>query len=431
MNESAENESAENELPKAFEASEVESKWYSHWEAQGYFKADSSSTKPAYCIVMPPPNVTGLLHMGHALVSTLQDVLIRWRRMSGDEVLWVPGTDHAGIATQTVVERSLYAKEGKRRNDYTREEFLKHVWDWKEKSQHQILNQIKRVGCSCDWSRLRFTMDDGSNRAVRTMFKRLFDQGLIYQGDYLVNWDPVTQTALADDEVEDEEREWSMWHIRYPGVDGSEDAIIATTRPEVMLGDTAVAVSPKDSRFQHLVGKKVRIPLVNREIPIIADDHVDPQFGTGMVKITPAHDPNDYQMGIRHNLPFINVMTPDGKINENGGKFTGLTMDEAREAIVKALKEEGYLVKTTAHVHRIGRSYRSKAIIEPYISKQWFIKMDGFAKHLRAAVESGRTRLIPEAWNKVYYHWIDNLRDWCISRQLWWGHRIPIWIKER
>ena len=423
-------DSAENELPKAFEASEVESKWYSHWLEQGYFTADPSSTKPSYCMVMPPPNVTGLLHMGHALVMTLSDVLIRWRRMSGDETLWVPGTDHAGIATQTVVERSLYAKEGKRRNDYTREEFLKHVWAWKEKSQHQILNQIKRVGCSCDWSRLRFTMDETSNRAVRIMFKRLFDQGLIYQGDYLVNWDPVTQTALADDEVEYEDREWTMWHIRYPGVDGSEDAIIATTRPEVMLGDTAVAVSPKDPRFQHLIGKKVRLPLINREIPIIADEHVDPEFGTGMVKITPAHDPNDYQMGLRHHLPFINVMTPDGKINENGGRFQGLTMDEAREAIVKALREEGYLIKATAHIHRIGRSYRSKAIIEPYISKQWFVKMDGFATHLRAAVESGRTRLLPEAWSKVYYHWIDNLRDWCISRQLWWGHRIPIWTHK-
>ncbi len=421
---------AESELPKTFEAGEVENKWYSQWQEKGYFKADAASAKPAYCLVMPPPNVTGVLHMGHALVTTLQDVLVRWRRMSGDEVLWIPGTDHAGIATQTVVERSLHAKEGKRRNDYSREEFLKHVWAWKEKSQHQIINQIKRVGCSCDWSRLRFTMDASSNLAVRTMFKRLFDQGLIYQGNYLVNWDPVTQTALADDEVEYEDRAWSMWHIRYPGVDGSEDVIIATTRPEVLLGDTAVAVSPKDPRYQHLIGKKVRLPLMDRQIPIIADDYVDPEFGTGMVKITPAHDPNDYQMGQRHNLAFINVMTPDGKINENGGRFAGLTMDEAREAIVKALQEGGYLIKTTPHVHRIGRSYRSKAIIEPYISKQWFVKMDGFATKLRAAVESGRTRLIPEAWNKVYFHWIDNLRDWCISRQLWWGHRIPIWTNN-
>lgn len=415
------------ELSKSYEPKHAEEKWYSFWEKEGFFQADPSSSKPPYCLVIPPPNVTGVLHMGHALVNTLQDILIRWKRMSGYEALWVPGTDHAGIATQTVVERNLMKTLGKRRKDFTREEFLKHVWKWKEESENQILSQLKSLGASCDWTRLRFTMDEGNNQAVRTTFKKLYEAGLIYRDDYLVNWDPVTQTALADDEVEYEERLASLWHFKYPLKDGSGYVHIATTRPETMLGDTAIAVSPRDVRYAHLVGKTVILPIMNREIPIIADHHVDPTFGTGMVKVTPAHDPNDYQMGINHKLPRITIMTPDGKINENGGPFTGLTMEEARQAVVKEMQKLGLLEKIEPYVTRVGVSYRSKATIEPFISKQWFVRMSGFAEKMRAAVKNGRTQLIPHGWEHTYFHWIDNLRDWCISRQLWWGHRIPIW----
>lgn len=418
------------ELPKAYEAALIDPKWYSFWNDLGLFKADPSSSKPAYCIVIPPPNVTGVLHMGHALVNTLQDILIRWKRMSGYETLWVPGTDHAGIATQTVVERHLIQTKGKRRTDYAKEDFLKEVWKWKDENESRILNQIKRLGCSCDFSRLRFTMDNGNNRAVRTMFKKLFDQGLIYKGDYLVNWDPVTQTALADDEVEYEERQGFLWHFKYPLKDGSGFAEIATTRPETMLGDTAIAVSPKDTRYQAWIGKEVLHPVTGRLIPIIADHFVDPEFGTGMVKITPAHDPNDYQMGLNHKLPFINIMTPDGKINENGLNYAGLTMQEAREALVQAMKAKGLLVKIAPHVNRVGVSYRSKATIEPYLSKQWFVKMSGFGERLLQMVGQGQVKLIPSSWENTYNHWIQNLRDWCISRQLWWGHQIPIWTNK-
>jgi valyl-tRNA synthetase len=415
------------DLPKAYDAKSIDNKWYQFWEGRRYFEADPSSPKPPYCIVIPPPNVTGFLHMGHALVNSLQDILIRWKRMLGFEALWVPGTDHAGISTQTVVERYLMQTYNKTRKDYTREEFLKYVWDWKEKSESQIIEQLKRLGSSCDWSRLRFTMDEGNNRAVRTMFKKLFDAGLIYRGDYLVNWDPVTQTALADDEVEHEDRQSFLWHIKYPLADGSGFIHIATTRPETMLGDTAVAVAPGDERYTSLVGKKIKLPLVDRLIPIIVDHHVDPAFGTGAVKVTPAHDPNDYQIGLAHGLPFINVMTPDGLINANGGRFAGFTMEKGREAIVESLKKAGLLEKVEPHVHRIGVSYRSKATIQPYLSKQWFVRMEGFAKRLREIVVQGQTRLIPAHWESTYFHWIDHLRDWCISRQLWWGHRIPIW----
>lgn len=419
------------ELPKAYEAKTVDAKWYAFWEKHKFFHADAKSTKKPYCIVMPPPNITGVLHMGHALVSTLQDILIRWKRMSGYETLWVPGTDHAGIATQTVVERHLMKTLGKKRKDFSREDFLSHVWKWKEENQRRIVEQIKSLGCSCDWTRERFTMDEGNNRAVRTMFKKMYDAGLIYRGDYLVNWDPVTQTALADDEVEYEDRQSFLWHFKYPLADGTGFVEIATTRPETMLGDTAVAVSPKDQRYQHLIGKKLRLPLPNRDVPIIADHHVDPEFGTGAVKITPAHDPNDYQMALTHHLPFITMMTPDGKVNENGGKFAGLTMQEAREAVVKEMKALGFLVKIAPHINRVGVSYRSKATIEPYLSKQWFVKMDGFAQKMRTAVSEGHTKLIPKNWENVYFHWINNLRDWCISRQLWWGHRIPIWYNKK
>lgn len=415
------------ELPKAYDAKHVDSKWYEFWKNKGFFGANPASEKPPYCIVMPPPNVTGALHMGHALVMTLQDVLIRWKRMSGFEALWVPGTDHASISTQTFVEKHLFKTTGKKRKDFQREEFLSHVWQWKEEKEHKILNQLRRLGCSCDWSRLRFTMDEGNNAAVRIMFKKMFDADLIYRGDYLVNWDPLTQTAISDDEVEYEDRQSFLWHLKYPLKDQSGFVHIATTRPETMLGDTAIAVSPKDPRYTHLIGKTVILPLMDREIPIIADHHVDPQFGTGMVKVTPAHDPNDNQMGIAHKLPFINIMTPDGKINENGGRFQGLTMEEARGAVVEAMKQLGLLEKVEPHINRVGIAYRSKATIEPYISKQWFVRMDSFAPKLRDAVSSGHTKLIPKQWESTYFHWIDNLRDWCISRQLWWGHRIPIW----
>lgn len=421
----------ENELPKAYDPKNIDSKWYDFWEKSGFFSADPASDKPPYCIVIPPPNVTGALHMGHALVNTLQDVLIRWKRMLGFEALWVPGTDHAGISTQTVVERHLIKTIGKKRTDFSREEFLKFVWEWKEANAHHIIDQLKKLGCSCDWTRLRFTMDEGNNQAVRSIFKKLFDQGLIYRGDYLVNWDPISQTALADDEVEYEERQSFLWYFKYPFADGSGFVHIATTRPETMLGDTGVAVSPKDPRYASMIGKSLLLPLMNREIPIIVDHLVDPAFGTGAVKVTPAHDPNDYQMGHTHGLPFINIMTPDGKINSNGGQFEGLTMLEARQAVVKAMEALGLVDKIEPHLNRIGVSYRSKGVIEPYMSKQWFVSMREFKEKLHSAVSNGGVKLVPKHWESTYFHWIENLRDWCISRQLWWGHRIPIWYSVK
>lgn len=414
-------------LSKTYDPKLVEEKWYSFWEEKKFFIADPNSEKEPFSIVIPPPNVTGRLHMGHALVDTIQDILIRLKRMQGYETLWVPGTDHAGIATQGVVEKMLYAETGKRRKDFDREEFLKHVWDWKEKSENQILSQIKKLGCSCDWSRLRFTMDEGCNEAVRVCFKKMFDEGLIYRGDYLVNWDPVTQTALSDDEVEHEERNSFLWHIRYPLENGKDFIVVATTRPETMLGDTAVAVHPEDSRYKALIGTHVVLPLSHRKIPILADFFVDPAFGTGAVKITPAHDFNDFEMGQRHNLPRINILTPDAKIKE--GKFAGLDVEEARNKVVEELKDLGLIEKIEPHVLRVGVSYRSKATIQPYLSKQWFVKMSHFKKQLISAVKEKRVTLIPSHWEQTYFHWIENLRDWCISRQLWWGHRIPIWYK--
>ncbi|MCK4934153.1 MAG: class I tRNA ligase family protein, partial [Simkaniaceae bacterium] len=339
------------ELNKAYDPQPVEKKCYSFWEKSGFFKADPKSKKPPYCIILPPPNVTGVLHMGHALVDTLQDILIRWKRMKGFEVLWVPGTDHAGISTQTVVERHLMAKTGKRRKDFKREEFLSHVWKFKEENETRILDQLRQLGCSCDWSRLRFTMDAEANLATWTQFKKMYDDELIYQGDYLVNWDPVTQTALADDEVEYEEKDSYLWYFRYPLENSNDHLIIATTRPETMLGDTAIAVSPSDERYQKLIGKHVRLPITGRLIPIIADHHVRPDFGSGIVKITPAHDSNDYEMGLRHDLPMINIMTPDGKINENGARFQGLSMQDARVAIVNRMKELDLIEKIEPHKH--------------------------------------------------------------------------------
>lgn len=412
------------DLPKGYDPSLVEAHWYQHWEEGGFFRHKGS--KGPYSIVIPPPNVTGVLHMGHALVDTLQDILIRWKRMEGYEAIWVPGTDHAGIATQAVVERNLYAATGKRRNDFSREEFLRHVWEWKERSETHILNQVRRLGCSCDWSRLRFTMEPSLSRAVRACFKRMFDDGLIYRGHYLVNWDPVTQTALSDDEVEHEEIESSLWQIRYPLADGSGELIVATTRPETMLGDTAVAVHPEDERYQKFVGKMVLLPLVQRKIPVIADSFVDPAFGTGAVKLTPAHDFNDFEAAKRNSLEAINILTPDARISLEG-PFKGMTVEEARKAVVVALKKGGFLIKVEPHRLRVGISYRSKAVIQPYLSKQWFIRMSDFKEPLLKAVREKRVHLTPSHWEETYNHWIHGLRDWCISRQIWWGHQIPIW----
>ncbi len=419
------------ELPTSYDPSLTEDEWYKFWEQHHHFKADAHSSKPSYCIILPPPNVTGVLHMGHALVDTIQDILIRYKRKKGFEVLWVPGTDHAGISTQTVVERHLMAKEGKRRVDYPREEFLSHVFAWKDDHQSKIISQLKKLGCSCDWSRLRFTMDDEANFAVKSIFKQMFDEGLIYQGDYLVNWDPVTETALADDEVEYEEKSSFLWHLRYPVAGTNESIIIATTRPETMLGDTAVAVSPKDPRYQHLIGSEIDHPLTGRRIPIIADDFVDPSFGTGAVKITPAHDFNDYEMALRHHLPMINIMEKNGTLNNTYPPFKGFSMQEARKVVVQTLQQLDLLEKIEPHTHNVGVSYRSKAVIEPYLSKQWFVRITKYKQKLIDAVALKKVDMIPSYWEKTYFHWIDNLRDWCISRQLWWGHRIPVWHHKK
>jgi valyl-tRNA synthetase len=417
------------DLPSAYNARDIEKKWSQIWKQSTVFHANPASPKPPFCIMMPPPNVTGTLHMGHALVTTLQDVLIRWKKMSGFETLWMPGTDHAGIATQTVVEKHLLKTCGKHRLEFSREEFLNHVWAWKEKSQHVILGQVQAIGAACDWQRLRFSMDEQCSRAVRIMFKKLFDKGLIYRGQYLVNWDPITRTALADDEVEYEDRQTSLWTIRYPIV-GEKDVVhVATTRPETMLGDTAVAVHPHDPRYHHLIGKEVDHPITGRRIPIVADEFVDPQFGTGVVKITPAHDPCDYQLAQRRNLPMINILTKEGAINEEGGKFSGMSVLEAREAVLNELRTLGLLERQQPHQHRVGVSYRSKAIIEPMLSQQWFIRSHAFKEALVEYVTSKKVAVFPSSWEATYFQWIENLRDWCISRQLWWGHRIPVWYR--
>jgi valyl-tRNA synthetase len=414
-------------MSSAYDHHLVESKWYKFWKENGFFKADNHSKKEPYTIILPPPNVTGRLHMGHALGGTVQDTLIRYKRMKGYEVLWLPGLDHAGISTQTVVEKHLIKLTGKTRKEFDRETFLSHIWEWKEEHEKHICSQLEMIGASLDWSRKRFTMDEGSNKAVRTIFKKLYDDKLIYRGDYLVNWDPVTQTALADDEVEYEENLGSIWSINYP-IDGMDATItVATTRPETLLGDTAIAVHPSDERYQHLIGKFAIVPLAERKIPIIADPFVDPTFGTGAVKITPAHDFNDYEMGLRNNLPMINIMEKDGRLNEEGKDFRGLLMQEARPLIVERLKAMDLLVKVDSHTNRIGKSYRSKAIIEPFLSKQWFVKMTHFKQDLINIVKNEEVKLVPAHFDKTYFHWIENLRDWCISRQLWWGHRIPVW----
>jgi valyl-tRNA synthetase len=417
------------ELPTRHDPQATESKWCAFWEEGGFFHAEASDGRPPFVIVIPPPNVTAKLHMGHGLDETLQDILIRWHRMDGKNALWVPGTDHAGIATQTVVEKALLA-EGLRRRDLGREKFLERVWQWREEKGGVILEQLRRLGCSCDWAREAFTMDETRSRAVRRVFKLLFDQGLIHRGLYLVNWDPGTQTALSDDEVEYDEEEGHLWHIRYPYEDGSGHAVVATTRPETMLGDTAVAVNPKDERHRHRLGKRCILPLMDRPIPIVADDFVDREFGTGMVKVTPAHDPNDFECGRRHDLPMINILTEDAHINANGGKYEGLELMEARRRVVEDLESLGLIEKVEPHTHRVGRSYRSRAVIEPHLSEQWFVRMRPLADRASEAVRTGKVRLIPRGFESIYFHWMDNVRDWCISRQLWWGHRIPIWYRR-
>lgn len=414
------------ELSKKYDPSSVEERIYNDWVKNGYFHAEPDETKEPFTVVIPPPNVTGQLHMGHALDETLQDILIRTKRMQGYNALWIPGTDHAGIATQIKVEEDLRVNEnGTTRYDLGREEFLKRVWAWKEKFGDRIINQLKKLGCSCDWDRERFTMDEGCSKAVREVFVKLYDKGLIYQGTRIINWCPSCKTALSDAEVEYEEQDGHFWHIKYPVKDSDEFVEIATTRPETMLGDTAVAVNPDDERYKDLVGKTLILPLVNREIPVVADEYVDKEFGTGCVKITPAHDPNDFEVGKRHNLEQIKVMNDDATINELGGKYCGMDRYEARRAIVSDLEEAGLLVKVEPHKHNVGCCYRCGTTVEPITSKQWFVKMAPLAKPAAEAVEKGETRFIPERFTKVYMHWMNNVHDWCISRQLWWGHRIP------
>ncbi|WP_240893813.1 valine--tRNA ligase, partial [Limisphaera ngatamarikiensis] len=424
------------DIPKAYEPRAVETRWYTTWEESGFFTANPASPKPAYSIVIPPPNVTGVLHMGHVLNNTIQDILARKARMEGFEVLWLPGTDHAGIATQAVVEKTL-RKQGlmKHREDLGREKFLEHVWAWKEKHGNIIIQQLKRLGCSCDWSRLRFTMDPDYSRCVQKVFVALFRDGLIYRGLRMVNWDPAARTALSDEEVEWVEEKSHLWHLKYPLLDDQgrplpdRHVVVATTRPETMLGDEAVAVHPADARYRDLVGRRVLLPLRNKPIPVIADEAVDPEFGTGCVKVTPAHDPADYEIALRHNLPFTVVIGPDGRMTpEAGDGFAGLDRMEARTAVVAHLEKLGFLVKVEDYTHRVGYSQRSHVPIEPRLSEQWFLRYPE-VERARQVVEQGQIRFHPDRWVKTYTHWLTHLKDWCISRQLWWGHRIPVWTR--
>ena len=415
------------ELPKVYEPQQVESRIYQMWEDHGCFKGVEDSKKKPFSIVMPPPNVTGQLHMGHALDCTLQDILTRFKRMQGYAALWVPGTDHAGIATQIKVEEELRVKEGKTRYDLGREKFLERVWKWKEEYGNRIVQQQKKMGVSCDWSRARFTMDEGCSKAVRETFCELYDKGLIYKGSRIINWCPHCVTALSDAEVEYVDKPGHLWYIRYPLADGSGDIVVATTRPETMMGDTGVAVNPNDEKFKHLIGKKCILPIMNREIPIVGDEYCEIGFGTGAVKMTPAHDPNDFEVGLRHNLEVIRVIADDGKINENGGPYNGMDRYECRKAIVKDLEEQGYLVKTEPYSHNVGTCYRCHNDVEPLISAQWFVKMEPLAKEALRVVNEGEVKFVPERFSKTYTNWMENCHDWCISRQLWWGHQIPAW----
>jgi valyl-tRNA synthetase len=415
------------ELPSRYTPQETEDKWYKEWEDKKLFAAKPALDKKPYTIVIPPPNVTGILHMGHALNNTIQDILIRYNRMKGSETLWMPGTDHAGIATQNVVERKL-AKENKKRQDVGREKFVEEVWKWKEEYGSTIILQLKKLGASCDWDRTRFTMDDEYSRAVKEVFIRLFEKKLIYQGHRIINWCPRCQTALSDEEAPHHDLKGNLYFLKYPYKDNPDEfVIVATTRPETMLGDTAVAVNPKDKRYKKVIGKKLILPLVNREIEIIADAMVDTKFGTGAVKVTPAHDPNDYITGKKHNLEFINIFHPDARINENGGNYKDMDRFEAREVIIEDLKEQGFLEKIEPHDLSAGHCYRCHTIIEPYLSKQWFVRMQPLSIPAVAAVKENKIKFYPKRWTKVYLNWMENIQDWCISRQIWWGHRIPVY----
>ncbi len=419
----------EGQLSSKYNPRATEEKWYTRWEASDLFRAQPNSEKPVFSIVIPPPNVTGSLHIGHALNNTLQDILCRQKRMQGYDVLWVPGCDHAGIATQNVVERQLH-NEKTTRHDLGREKFVERVWKWKEEYGGTIMRQLRRLGSSLDWSRERFTMDPGLSEAVKETFVRLYHEGLIYRGDYIINWCPRCHTALSDIETEHKDMSGHFWFIRYPLVQGEGDIVVATTRPETMLGDTAVAVHPEDERYQHMIGKKVRLPLLNREIPVVADTYVDREFGTGAVKITPAHDPNDFWVGERHDLPRVNVMNPDGTMSFAAGVYAGLDRFACRKKVVDDLEKEGLLVKIEDHEHAVGHCYRCHTVVEPYLSCQWFVKMKPLAEPAMAAVREGKIRFTPDHWAKNYLEWLENIRDWCISRQIWWGHRIPAWYCE-
>ncbi|AHF10837.1 MULTISPECIES: valine--tRNA ligase [Dehalobacter] len=418
--------SEDQQMAKIYDPGQVEEKWYQYWEQNGFFTPKVEPEQKPFSIVMPPPNVTGSLHLGHAMDNTLQDILARYKRMQGYNTLWLPGTDHAGIATQAKVEEQL-AKEGTNRHELGREKFLERVWAWKEQYGGTITRQLRKLGASCDWSRERFTMDEGCSKAVREVFVNLYNKGLIYRGNYIVNWCSKCHTTISDIEVEHNEREGNLWHIRYPAADGGEGVVVATTRPETMLGDVAVAVHPEDERYRHLAGKNVILPLVKREIPVITDEYVEKEFGTGAVKITPAHDPNDFEMGLRHNLEQINIMNSDATINENGGKYQGLDRYEARRRIVKDLEELGLLVKIEPHTHAVGECYRCSTVVEPRVSRQWFVKMQPLAEPAIKVVQDGDLQFVPDRFARIYTGWLENIRDWCISRQLWWGHRIPVW----
>jgi valyl-tRNA synthetase len=418
------------EMPTTYDPTVAEQKWYEAWIRGGYFEAGKRPDAPKYSIVIPPPNVTGMLHIGHALDNTLQDILIRFKRMQGFDTLWLPGTDHAGIATQTKVEQKL-REEGKSRYDLGREAFLEKVWDWKEQYAESIRSQWSKLGLSLDYSRERFTLDEGLSQAVREVFVRLYEKGLIYRGKRIINWDPAARTAISDIEVEYKEVNGHLYHLQYPLADGSGHLTVATTRPETMLGDTAVAVHPEDARYKHLIGKTLLLPVVNREIPIIGDEYVDQEFGSGAVKITPAHDPNDFEVGSRHGLPQITVMDESGKMNAEAGPYQGLDRADCRKAIVNDLREQGVLIKIDDHVHQVGHSERSGAVVEPYLSTQWFVSMKPLAEKAIHSQKSGEgVNFVPDRFEKIYLHWIENVRDWCISRQLWWGHRIPAWYCE-
>lgn len=418
-----------NELSKTYSPTEIEDKWYKIWEEKGYFNAQHNSEKPGYSIAIPPPNVTGILHMGHMLNNAIQDAIIRYKRMSGFETLWIPGMDHAGIATQNKVERML-KEEGTSKEEIGYDEFLRRTWEWKEKHGGLITKQLRKLGVSLDWDRERFTMDEGLSRAVKEVFIKLYNDGLIYRGEYIVNWCPHDKTALADDEVNHIDKKGKIWEIKYRIKDTNDYVIIATTRPETMLGDTGVAVNPNDDRYKHLIGKKVILPLMNREIPVVADEYVDMEFGTGVVKMTPSHDPNDFEVAKRTGLEFINIFTEDAYVNSNGGKYEGLERFAARKAILADLEAEGLLVGTKEHNHAVGHCYRCDSIIEPRVSTQWFVKMEPLAKRALEVVKNGQIQITPKRWEKVYYNWLENIRDWTISRQIWWGHRIPAYYAE-